>query len=226
MSCAFGHHGGVRLLVVEDHEVLVEHLAEGLRDRGIAVDIALDGETAIEKLSINPYDVVILDRDLPGVHGDDVCRFLLASDSTARILMLTAAGEVDERVAGLTLGADDYLPKPFAFAELVARVEALARRRPSLPPLIACEDLVVDRARRRATRGGRPLALNRKEFAVLEMLAVADGAVVSAEQLLDGVWDEYADPMSNVVSVTIGRLRRKLGEPPLIETVVGCGYRM
>jgi DNA-binding response OmpR family regulator len=226
MSSAVGHHGGVRVLVVEDHEVLVEHLAEGLRDRGIAVDTALDGNSAINKASINAYDVVILDRDLPGVHGDDVCRFLLASDSTARVLMLTAAGDVRDRVAGLSLGADDYLPKPFAFAELVARVEALARRSPSSPPVITRADLVVDRARRRATRHGRVLTLNRKEFGVLELLAAADGAVVSAEQLLEGVWDEHADPMSNVVSVTIARLRRKLGEPPLIETVVGSGYRL
>jgi DNA-binding response OmpR family regulator len=211
---------------VEDHEVLVEHLAEGLRDRGFAVDVALDGDTAIQKATGNAYAVIVLDRDLPGVHGDDVCRYLLASESTARILMLTAAGDVSERVAGLELGADDYLPKPFAFAELVARVEALARRAPLLSPLVSRGDLVVDRSRRRATRNGRPLALNRKEFGVLELLAAADGAVVSAEELLEAVWDEHADPMSNVVSVTIARLRRKLGEPPIIETVVGSGYRM
>jgi DNA-binding response OmpR family regulator len=216
----------VRVLVVEDHEVLVEHLAAGLRDRGFAVDVALDGDAALEKACCNSYDVVVLDRDLPGVHGDDVCRFLVDREPAARILMLTASGDVSERVAGLALGADDYLPKPFAFEELVARVEALARRMPSSPPVLARGDLVVDRSRRRAARRGRQLALNRKEFGVLEVLAAADGAVVSSEQLLESVWDEYADPMSNVVSVTIARLRRKLGEPPLIETVVGCGYRM
>jgi DNA-binding response OmpR family regulator len=216
----------VRVLVVEDHPVLVRHVAEGLRDQGMAVDVALDGEEALEKAVLTSYDVVVLDRDLPGVHGDDVCRFLVSGPSTARILMLTAAGDVHDRVAGLQLGADDYLPKPFAFAELVARIESLARRSPSLPPLLVRRDLTVDRARREVRRGDRPVALTRKEFGILDLLVSADGAVVSAEELLERVWDEHADPLSNIVSVTIARLRRKLGSPPLIETVVGCGYRI
>ena len=214
------------MLVVEDHPVLLQHLAEGLRDRGMAVDIALDGNEALAKASVTPYDVVVLDRDLPEVHGDDVCRFLVGSSATARILMLTAAAGVDDRVAGLQLGADDYLPKPFAFAELVARIEALARRSPSLPPVVVRGDLMIDRARRTVARGGREVILTRKEFGVLDLLVTADGAVVSAEELLEHVWDEHADPLSNIVSVTIARLRRKLGSPPLVETVVGCGYRI
>jgi len=226
MSRGLGHDGAVRVLVVEDHKVLAQHIAEGLRDRGMAVDVALDGREAIDKAALNAYDVVVLDRDLPVLHGDDVCRLLVSGASTARILMLTAASEVDERVTGLNLGADDYLPKPFAFTELVARVEALARRSPSQAPVLELSDLVIDRARHRVTRAGEPVALNRKEYGVLEALASADGAVVSAEQLLEGIWDEHVDPMSNIVSVTIARLRRKLGDPPLIETVVGRGYRM
>ena len=214
------------MLVVEDHPVLLQHLAEGLRDRGMAVDIALDGNEALAKASVTPYDVVVLDRDLPEVHGDDVCRVLVGSSVTARILMLTAAAGVDDRVAGLQLGADDYLPKPFAFAELVARIEALARRSPSLPPVVVRGDLMIDRARRTVARGGREVILTRKEFGVLDLLVTADGAVVSAEELLEHVWDEHADPLSNIVSVTIARLRRKLGSPPLVETVVGCGYRI
>ena len=226
MSSRLGHHEGVRVLVVEDHQVLAAHIAEGFRDAGLAVDVAFDGEDALAKSAANPYDVVVLDRDLPKVHGDEVCAALVAGSSQARIVMLTASGEIEDRVGGLNLGADDYLVKPFAFAELLARVRALARRSPSLPPVLERGDLVVDRARHSATRGERTLALNKKEFAILETLLRADGAVVSAEELLDAVWDEHADPMSNVVSVTVARLRRKLGEPPLIATVIGRGYRI
>jgi DNA-binding response OmpR family regulator len=172
------------------------------------------------------YDVVVLDRDLPHVHGDAVCAALVGSHRTARILMLTAATMVDDRVHGLNLGADDYLTKPFAFEELVARVRALARRAPSTPPVVRRGDLVVDRARRSVSRAGRPISLTRKELGVLEELLTADGAVVSAEELLEHVWDEHADPFSRTVTVTVGRLRSKLGEPDVIETVVGSGYRI
>jgi DNA-binding response OmpR family regulator len=216
----------VRVLVVEDQKALANRIAEGLRDQGMAVDVAYDGAAAIEATVLNQYDVVVLDRDLPRVHGDAVCAGLVAGPSPARILMLTAAAAVEDRVDGLNLGADDYLPKPFAFTELVARVRALSRRSPSTPPVLSRGDLTVDRARRRASRGGRPLTLTRKEFGVLEAVLRADGAVVSAEELLENVWDEHADPFSNTVSVTMTRLRRKLGEPPLIETVIGSGYRL
>ena len=216
----------MRVLVVEDQAVLADRIAEGLRDQGMAVDVAYDGSAAIEAVSMVGYDVVVLDRDLPRVHGDAVCATIVAGPSAARILMLTAAGAVESRVDGLNLGADDYLVKPFAFAELVARIHALARRTPSTPPVLARGDLVLDRARRRASRAGRALSLTRKEFGVLEALVVAEGAVVSAEALLEGVWDEHLDPFSNVVSVTVARLRAKLGAPPLIETVVGSGYRI
>jgi DNA-binding response OmpR family regulator len=226
LSCRLGHHGDVRVLVVEDQKVLANRIAEGLRDQGMAVDVAYDGAAAVEITALTRYDVVVLDRDLPRVHGDAVCASLVAGPSPARILMLTAAAAVEDRVDGLNLGADDYLGKPFAFAELVARVQALSRRSPSMPPIAVRGDLTVDRARRRASRGGRPLALTRKEFGVLEALVRADGAVVSAEDLLENVWDEHADPFSNTVSVTMARLRRKLGEPPPIETVIGSGYRL
>jgi DNA-binding response OmpR family regulator len=216
----------MRVLVVEDQAVLADRIADGLRDQGMAVDVAYDGSAAIEAVSMVGYDVVVLDRDLPRVHGDAVCATIVAGPSPARILMLTAAGAVESRVDGLDLGADDYLVKPFAFAELVARIRALARRTPSTPPVLARGDLVLDRARRRASRAGRALSLTRKEFGVLEALVVAEGAVVSAEALLEGVWDERLDPFSNVVSVTVARLRAKLGSPPLIETVVGSGYRI
>jgi DNA-binding response OmpR family regulator len=215
---------GMRVLVVEDHATLAERIGEGLRDAGLAVDVVPDGGAALEAAGQTPYDVVVLDRDLPVVHGDQVCRDL--AGGTARILMLTAAGGVDDRVDGLELGADDYLGKPFAFTELVARVRALGRRAPSAPPVVRSGDLTVDRARHRASRDGRPLSLTRKEFGVLEMLVAADGAVVSAEELLEHVWDANADPFSNIVSVTLTRLRRKLGAPALIETVVGRGYRL
>ena len=175
---------------------------------------------------MNTYDVVVLDRDLPGLHGDELCEQIVSSPCPSRVLMLTAAGQVEDRVEGLNLGADDYLAKPFDFSELVARVRALARRSPSTPPVLTRGDLVVDRARRAVTRAGRPVPLARKELGVLEVLVSADGAVVSAEQLLEQVWDEHADPFTKTVTVTVLRLRRKLGDPPLIETVIGGGYRI
>jgi DNA-binding response OmpR family regulator len=211
---------------VEDQAELADDIADGLRDQGMGADVAYDGATGIEKALMTAYDVVILDRDLPRVHGDAVCATLASTPSQARILLLTASSTVSDRVDGLNLGADDYLTKPFAFAELVARVRALARRVPAAPPVTVRGDLVFDRARRRASRGGRPLSLTRKELAVLEELLVADGAVVSAEELLERVWDENADPFTRTVTVTLARLRRKLGEPELIETVVGSGYRL
>jgi DNA-binding response OmpR family regulator len=217
---------GVRVLVVEDHMGLARDIAEGLRDRGIATDLAHDGTAALQKGVVYRYDVIVLDRDLPGVHGDAVCVALHEAGSQARILMLTAAATIGDRVEGLNLGADDYLPKPFAFEELVARVHALARRAPAKPPLLVRGDLALDTARRRATRAGRELSLTRKELGVLEVLLSADGAVVSAEELLERVWDENADPFTRTVAVTLGRLRRKLGEPEMIETVVGAGYRV
>jgi DNA-binding response OmpR family regulator len=204
--------------------VLSDRIAEGLRDAGLAADVVNDGQAALTQAGLTAYDVVVLDRDLPVVHGDQVCRTL--AGGSARILMLTAAAAVDDRVDGLELGADDYLGKPFAFHELVARVRALGRRAPSAPPVVRRGDLTVDRARHRASRGTQPLSLTRKEFAILELLLAADGGVVSAEELLEHVWDANTDPFSNVVSVTMARLRRKLGEPPLIETVVGKGYRL
>lgn len=220
------HHGPVRVLVVEDQKLLANRIAEGLRDQGMAVDIAFDGAEAIAITAFTRYDVIVLDRDLPRVHGDAVCATLVAGPAEARILMLTAAAAVTDRVSGLDLGADDYLGKPFAFTELVARVRALGRRSPSTPPTLVRGELVVDRVRRRASRDGRPIGLTRKEFGILQALAEADGAVVSAEDLLEQVWDAHADPFSNTVSVTVARLRRKLGDPPVFETVVGCGYRL
>jgi DNA-binding response OmpR family regulator len=219
------HDVGVRVLVVEDHVELARDIAEGLRDRGIAADLAYDGAAALQKGGVYRYDVIVLDRDLPAVHGDAVCVALRDGGSDARVLMLTAAAAIGDRVEGLNLGADDYLPKPFAFEELVARVHALARRAPAGPPLLSRGDLVVDRAARRVTRAGRELSLTRKELGVLEVLLAADGAVVSAEELLERVWDENADPFTRTVAVTLGRLRRKLGDPDVIETMVGAGYR-
>jgi DNA-binding response OmpR family regulator len=216
----------VRVLVVEDHAGLARDIAEGLRDRGFAADVALDGPSALQKGVVYRYDVIVLDRDLPGVHGDAVCVRLRDGGSQARILMLTAAATLRDRVDGLNLGADDYLPKPFAFEELVARVHALARRAPAGPPVLVRGELTLDRAGRRATRAGRELSLTRKELGVLELLLAAGGAVVSAEELLERVWDENADPFTRTVTVTLMRLRRKLGEPELIETVVGAGYRV
>ncbi len=217
----------MRVLVVEDHEELASTIATGLRREGMAVDIALDGKAALQRGLVNSYDVVVLDRDLPGVDGDEVLRRLSDAGCRARVLMLTAAGTIEDRVDGLTLGADDYLPKPFAFAELVARIRSLARRaQPALPPVLVKGDLRLDPAQRVARRGGQLLPLSPRELSVLELLLASDGAVVSAEELLARVWDEQADPFSNVVKVTISRLRAKLGEPPLIETVPTAGYRI
>jgi DNA-binding response OmpR family regulator len=217
----------MRVLIAEDDAELAEVLATGLRREKMAVDVALDGREAIEKIVANSYEVLVLDRDLPACHGDEVCRQVVASQAATRILMLTASGTISDRVEGLTLGADDYLPKPFAFAELVARVRALARRsRPASPPRLVFADVVIDPARHLAERAGRNLHLTPKEFGLLEMLVAANGRVVSAEQLLESVWDENADPFTNTVRTTIGRLRQKLGEPSLIRTVPGRGYQV
>ena len=214
------------MLVVEDNAVVAQAVAAGLRDQGIAVDVAGDGGAGLDKAGLSPYDVIVLDRDLPVMHGDDVCARLAGRAGGARILMLTAAGAPDDRVGGLNLGADDYLAKPFHFPELVARVNALSRRAPSGPPVLRRGALTLDRPRRRASRNGQLVPLTRRELGVLEVLMSADGAVISAEELLEQVWDEYADPFTNAVAVTVMRLRRKLGEPPLIETVTGSGYRL
>ena len=217
----------MRVLVVEDEAQLADAIARGLRREGMAVDTAGDGDLALEKAAINTYDVVVLDRDLPRLHGDEVCETLRAGGSEARILMLTASGTIEDRVSGLNLGADDYLPKPFAFVELTARVRALGRRRPVAPDVVLERAGVrVDPARHDVTRDGLTIVLTPKELAVLEALMVADGAVVSPERLLDQVWDEHVDPFTNVVRVTIMTLRKKLGAPPVIETVVGAGYRI
>jgi DNA-binding response OmpR family regulator len=217
----------MRVLVVEDHDELAETVAAGLRREGMAVDIAGDGQSGLARATINEYDVIVLDRDLPRLHGDQVCAALAAAGGRARVLMLTAAAGIEDRVDGLELGADDYLPKPFAFAELVARIRALTRRaQPALPPVLERAGVQLDVGRRVARRDGRRLDLSGKELAVLELLLAADGAVVSAEELLARAWDEAADPFSGVVKVTVSRLRRKLGDPPLIETVAGAGYRL
>ncbi len=217
----------LRVLIAEDDSELAEVLATGLRRENMAVDIALTGDAAEEKLTATDYDVLVLDRDLPGTHGDDVCRQVVASGIATRILMLTAAGSVGDRVAGLTLGADDYLAKPFAFAELVARIRALARRaHAALPPLLAYADLLLDPSRLIAERSGQRLRLTPKEFSVLEVLLGARGGVVTTEQLLERVWDENADPFTNTVRTTMMRLRQKLGQPALIRTVPGRGYQM
>lgn len=217
----------MRILVVEDEAELARFVARGLRQAGLAVDLAGDGETALEKAIATDYDVVVLDRGLPGISGDEVCRQLVASSPAPKVLMLTARGDVSSRVAGLALGADDYMPKPFAMEELIARIRALGRRSAAvLPAVLTIGELSVDPARFIATRNGAPVPLNRKEFGVLETLAAANGRVVSAEELLERVWDEEIDPFSNIIRVTMMNLRRKLGEPPLIETVVGVGYRL
>ena len=217
----------MRVLIIEDEEALASAIARGLRREGLAVDVSLDGQGGLEKALVTAYDVVILDRNLPGLHGDDVCRRLAESGTESRILMLTAAGGLRDKVAGLNLGADDYLGKPFAFEELVARVRALARRAgPPRPPILRRRDVELDPASRRAWRQGRELELTNKEFGVLEALLSASGAVLSGEELLERVWDENADPFTNVVRVAIMTLRKKLGEPPLIETVAGAGYRL
>jgi len=217
----------VRVLIAEDHTELAETVATGLRREGMAVDLAFDGEQALERAGVHDYDVIVLDRDLPRVHGDDVCRALVAAGGRTRVLMLTAASTIEDRVDGLGIGADDYLPKPFAFAELIARVRALARRAQSaIPPVLTRGDIWLDPGKRVASRGGRRLDLSPKELAVLELLLDADGRVVSAETLLERAWDEAADPFSNTVKVTVSRLRRKLGDPPVIETVPHAGYRL
>jgi len=217
----------MRVLVVEDFEVLAAAIGTGLRREGMAVDVVLDGDDALEHLAVTRYDVVVLDRDLPGTHGDEVCRQLVAGPSGSRVLMLTAASTVRERVEGLGLGADDYLPKPFDFAELVARVRALARRSAApLPPILEAGDVSLDPSGRVVFRGGRRLDLSPKEFAVLECLLSSPGRPVSAEDLLERVWDEAADPFTTAVKTTIRRLRAKLGDPPLIHTVREGGYRI
>jgi DNA-binding response OmpR family regulator len=215
----------MRVLVVEDSRVLCDTIAQGLRQEGLAVDTAYDGAAGEELAIVNAYDVIVLDRDLPRIHGDDLCREL--AGGTTRILMLTASGTIDDRVDGLNLGADDYLPKPFAFKELVARIHALARRSgPALPPILTRRGLTLDPARREVTRGGHFIHLTRKEFGVLQVLMAADGSVISAENLLERVWDEHADPFTNSVRVVVANLRQKLGPPSLIETVHGSGYRL
>ena len=217
----------VRVLVVEDQAEMAEMVAAGLRRAQMAVDVALDGPSGLERALINDYDVLVLDRDLPGLHGDEICVQLLAAGRRSRVLMLTAAADSEDLVEGLGLGADDYLGKPFDFPVLVARIRALARRtHPVVPPVLQVADLVVDTAKRRASRSGRSIELAPKEFGVLELLAASRGRAVSAEELLERVWDELADPFTNAVAITISRLRTKLGDPPLIETVSRSGYRI
>lgn len=217
----------MRVLVIEDDRELAEAIGMGLRRASMAVDVANDGSSGLQCALVNDYDVVLLDRDLPGLHGDKVCAEIVAQGARSRVLMLTAAATIDDRVDGLGRGADDYLAKPFAFAELLARVHALARRaQPALPPILVCGDLRVDTCERRAWRGEEPLTLGPKEFGVLELLLGARGRVISAEELLARVWDEEADPFTTTVKVTMSRLRRKLGDPPVIETVPQSGYRI
>jgi DNA-binding response OmpR family regulator len=217
----------MRVLVVEDFEVLARTVGVGLRREGMAVDVVLDGDAALDQLAVTRYDVVVLDRDLPGVPGDEVCRRIVGEHSATRVLMLTAASSVRQRVDGLGLGADDYLAKPFDFAELVARVRALGRRPgTAVPPILEYGDFTLDPGRRGATRDGRRLELSPKEFAVLECLLAAHGRLVSAEDLLERVWDEAADPFTTAVKTTIRRLRTKLGDPAIIHTVREGGYRI
>jgi DNA-binding response OmpR family regulator len=217
----------VRVLVIEDDEEMAEVVASGLRRAQMAVDVAFDGTAGLERALLNDYDVVVLDRDLPGLHGDDVCAELVAAGCRSRVLMLTAAAAVEDLVDGLGIGADDYLPKPFDFPVLVARIGALMRRaQPAIPPLLRRGDLTLDTAQRRAFRGGSRLELAPKEFGVLELLLAARGRIVSAEELLERVWDEAADPFTSAVKITVSRLRAKLGDPPVIETVAKSGYRI
>jgi DNA-binding response OmpR family regulator len=215
---------GVRVLVVEDEQVLARHVADGLRDEGMVVDVCFDGSQALELLELNGYEVMVLDRDLPEVSGDEVCRTVADRDGAPLVLMLTASAGTEDRVSGLSLGADDYLGKPFAFEELVLRVRALGRRGRVHAPTVIRGDLVVDTVRRKVIRGGREIALSVKEYGTLYALLAAGGAPVSHEELLEKVWDAYADPFTNTVRVTVNRLRRRLGEPPLIETIIGVGY--
>ncbi|MBU2669518.1 response regulator transcription factor [Actinoplanes bogorensis] len=217
----------MRILVVEDEPLLADTVAQGLRHEAHAVDVVYDGAAALERVGVNDYDVVVLDRDLPSVHGDDVCRALVEREADTRVLMLTAAAGVDDRVTGLSLGADDYLPKPFAFRELSARVAALGRRsRPAAPPVLRRAGISLDPHRREVYRDGRYVPLSRKEFAVLAELLRADGTAVSAETLLEKAWDENADPFTHAVRMTILKLRRKLGDPPVVLTEPGVGYRI
>ncbi|HEU5420606.1 MAG TPA: response regulator transcription factor [Streptosporangiaceae bacterium] len=217
----------MRVLVIEDDGELAEAIGVGLRREQLAVDVARDGQSGLERALDTSYDVIVLDRDLPGLHGDDVCAGLVRAGSRSRVLMLTAAATIEDRVGGLGLGADDYLPKPFAFAELVARIRALLRRaQPPLPPVLVSGDLTLDASRHRASRAGQLLDLGPKEFGVLELLLAAQGRVVPAEELLERVWDEMADPFTSAVKVTMSRLRRKLGDPAVIETVARAGYRI
>jgi DNA-binding response OmpR family regulator len=217
----------VRVLVIEDDEELAQAVAAGLRQARMAADVALDGPTGLSRALVNDYDVIVLDRDLPGIHGDELCARLIAAGCRSRVLMLTAAATMDDLVDGLGLGADDYLPKPFDFPVLVARIGALIRRaQPAIPPVLRRDDLVVDGAQRRAFRGERLLELAPKEFGVLELLLASQGRTVSAEELLERVWDENTDPFTNAVKITISRLRAKLGDPPIIETVAKSGYRI
>ncbi|WP_207400774.1 response regulator transcription factor [Actinomadura roseirufa] len=217
----------MRVLIAEDERMLADSIAEGLRDEPLAVDVVYDGDAALERLGVHDYDVLVLDRDLPVVHGDDVCRAVVESGALVRVLMLTAAAAVPARVDGLRIGADDYLTKPFAFEELVARILALGRRaRPAAPPTLERAGITLDPAHREVYRDGRYVRLARKEFGLLAELLRADGAVVPAERLLEKVWDEHTDPFTNTVRVTLMKLRRKLGEPAVIETVPGVGYRI
>ena len=217
----------MRVLVVEDSRALADGVAEGLRDQGMAVDVAYDGLDAAAKLNLNTYDVVVLDRDLPGLHGDMLCHMIAEGERPVMILMLTASGSPEDRVSGLSLGADDYLAKPFHFPELVLRIRALARRQPTARARIfRAAGIELDPLRHGAARNGRVLDLSSKEFALLEALMRAFPAVLSAEDLLEQVWDERTDPFSNAVSVTISRLRRKLGDPPVVETIPSVGYRI
>jgi DNA-binding response OmpR family regulator len=217
----------VRVLVIEDDRELAEAVGAGLRLERMAVDLAFDGDAGLERALVYGYDVIVLDRDLPGMHGDDICAYLIREGCRSRVLMLTAAATIEDRVDGLGIGADDYLPKPFAFAELVARIRALIRRaQPALPPVLECGEVRLDPARREASRNGVPLDLGPKEFGALELLLAARGRVVSAEELLERVWDEMADPFTSSVKVTISRLRRKLGDPAVVETIAQAGYRI
>jgi DNA-binding response OmpR family regulator len=221
------HGEDVRILVVEDEQPLADAIARGLRREGMAVDVAYDGESGQEKALVTRYDVIVLDRDLPKLSGDELCRDVVASGELTRVIMLTASGRVEDRVEGLSLGADDYLAKPFAFPELIARVRALGRRStPAVPPELVAEDLSLDPGRREVHRSSGEIELTRKEFGVLEVLLAAGGAVVSSEELLERVWDENADPFTTTVRVTVMTLRKKLGHPGVIETVVGSGYRV
>ncbi|MFY1585167.1 response regulator transcription factor [Micromonospora sp. WMMD734] len=217
----------MRVLMADDERVLADMVAEGLRRLSMAVDVVYDGDSALERLAVNRYDVAVLDRDMPGQSGDEVCRWIAGSATGTRVLLLTAAAGIRHRVEGLGLGADDYLTKPFAFAELVARLQALSRRStPALPPVLEQDGIVLDVTRHTAARDGMPLSLSPKEYAVLHVLMRAGGRVVSAEDLLEQAWDENTDPFTNTVRTTVMTLRRKLGDPPVIHTVPRVGYRL